>query len=676
MNMADNQINKNISDYLEYFVSLDNPQYAVLINGNWGCGKTYFIKKHIEKWNETNKSKSRLNRVISFFKRKKTDIQEENECIILKPIYISLFGLTTLDEVTIKIKTELTPLLYSKSAKFLKKFLFGVIKASTKINFDTNNDGKTDGDLSFNVDSIRILKSSGSNLIKGNKILIFDDLERCSIQLNDLFGYINEFVEHHSCKVIILTDERKIQPAITKSEKDTNNSENKAEKPDYKDFKEKLIGQTFSLSPDIDNAIVNFINDSNELKEFYHHNSNLLRDFFWASDIQNLRIFKQVLLDFERFVNAFDITIKSHKKFKLYQINLIAHFLIVYFEYKSGNRDIGKINQINYLGQKKDSIGGITGKYQEVLVKHKIDNWTLIFPYSSIIKFINNGYLYNNEINNYLKSSNFFSDLMIQDWERLWYWENLENEEFNNYFQKVSNEYNDGKIENMYVLLHVSGILLSLINNSIITYDKNLLVLKFKERIDQLFEIYKNETIMPSFHHSFNKTYRSNDDEVFKDLVAYFSNKITQNNKGNKNDYMKNIFENLNNDNITTIHEKLEAPLPDRSTSYSCIPMLETVDGAKLAECFLNLSNYNVGLFIYFLRKRYYPEETYKNGHLEPYVTKDIDCLISFRDSLKSKLNSLTLIRKYDIKSSIEFLNALIDKLQVLKNNNECQQVV
>lgn len=41
-------------------------------------------------------------------------------------------------------------------------------------------------------------------------VICFDDLERCSIPINDLFGFINNLVEHCNCKVIILADENNI----------------------------------------------------------------------------------------------------------------------------------------------------------------------------------------------------------------------------------------------------------------------------------------------------------------------------------------------------------------------------------------------------------------------------------------------------------------------------------
>ncbi|WP_261373825.1 KAP family NTPase, partial [Yersinia massiliensis] len=40
--------NDNIKEYLHYYLNLaHSPKFAVLINGPWGIGKTYLIKKYI-----------------------------------------------------------------------------------------------------------------------------------------------------------------------------------------------------------------------------------------------------------------------------------------------------------------------------------------------------------------------------------------------------------------------------------------------------------------------------------------------------------------------------------------------------------------------------------------------------------------------------------------------------
>ena len=78
------------------YVKKPYTDYAVMINGEWGSGKTYF-------WN--NKLRSRLESLKVNGKNYKT-------------IYMSLYGINSLEEISKKIFIETNPMIN----KTLKKF--------------------------------------------------------------------------------------------------------------------------------------------------------------------------------------------------------------------------------------------------------------------------------------------------------------------------------------------------------------------------------------------------------------------------------------------------------------------------------------------------------------------------------------------------------------------------
>ena len=80
-------MNENISQYLFKFLDNPDPQYAVMLKGRWGCGKSFFIK------NWLNEYKRRYNTGET----------------TLEPIYISLYGLKELPQVTVAIDRALYP---------------------------------------------------------------------------------------------------------------------------------------------------------------------------------------------------------------------------------------------------------------------------------------------------------------------------------------------------------------------------------------------------------------------------------------------------------------------------------------------------------------------------------------------------------------------------------------
>lgn len=43
-------MNTKIFDYLNVYASTPDPQYAIMLRGKWGCGKTHFIKGWLNKF--------------------------------------------------------------------------------------------------------------------------------------------------------------------------------------------------------------------------------------------------------------------------------------------------------------------------------------------------------------------------------------------------------------------------------------------------------------------------------------------------------------------------------------------------------------------------------------------------------------------------------------------------
>ena len=214
--------NQHISEFLDYYCSdkLLNPQYAVLLKGKWGSGKTHFINEYKKHLKINNK----------------------------KFIYVSLYGVTSYDEIETKFLQSSNPEIFNEKSILVGKLADAFI----------NNKIKS---------SLGIIKKSLSSLNAKGKILIFDDLERCSINIINLLGYINFFVEHQSYKVILIANEEELE----KTEK-------------YVLIKEKLIGKTFEFISDADLAYDSFLGElknTNNIKEniLEKEKSNILEPF-------------------------------------------------------------------------------------------------------------------------------------------------------------------------------------------------------------------------------------------------------------------------------------------------------------------------------------------------------------------------------------------------------------
>lgn len=178
-----------IVDVLINYIDEQLYNYAVMIDGEWGCGKTYFIKKilqdKLEKHEKEKEEKDKTNKAR-------------------RVVYISLYGVKSLDEVSKQILME-SYLVKAGTAKgILKKgtetagtmlpIIFDIIKPKVGIEMDAEN----------------ITKAIGGFLSIKDSILIFDDLERCDCPVNEVLGYINTFVEHDGMKVIIIANQKEI----------------------------------------------------------------------------------------------------------------------------------------------------------------------------------------------------------------------------------------------------------------------------------------------------------------------------------------------------------------------------------------------------------------------------------------------------------------------------------
>ena len=173
MNLDDNKLINILLDYVK-----DNTyKQAVLIDGEWGSGKTFFIKE----------------KLIPELKR------NYSEYSIL---YISLYGLDSCSQ----LMNEIYEAQYSN---IIRKNL-GDSKGEL-LEKGLNIAGKliTTGLKYFNIDPKDLPSISDIKDIK-DIIIIFDDLERCNIDVNQLLGFINNLVEHNDIQVIIVANQAEI----------------------------------------------------------------------------------------------------------------------------------------------------------------------------------------------------------------------------------------------------------------------------------------------------------------------------------------------------------------------------------------------------------------------------------------------------------------------------------
>jgi len=454
-------MNDHIESFLNHYIDLSiAPEYAVLLTGEWGSGKTFFIK--------------------NFLESKKGD---------KKIINISLFGLTKLEEINEQIFQQLHPVLSHKYMSIAGKLLKGAVKLGTSI--DLNGDKKDD--VSININQFD-LYSPDDDARKHEYIFVFDDLERTKIHIAEVLGYINTLVEKDGIKVIVLADETKI-------------NEEK-----YKNFKEKVIGKTFQIAQDFDSAFYSFVNLVSDTNAVLETNKETIKDVYIAGNYYNLRHIRQSILDFDWFYKNIDTKFREHPE--LMQ-NLIKVFFAFSIELKQGNMDANRLEKKGYFHYKDDI------QEKTPIMKYYLNSSNILLEYEQWGKLFSYGTLPQDEIDNALQNSEYFMKEVQIEWVQLWHFRKLENDEFKKLLETMVEKFNRFEYKEHEVLQHVCGLLLQFSEAGLYLYSKDEVVEQVKKAIDMSFSEWQVKQKYDIDAEHYGLGYYNEESEEFKQIKKY-----------------------------------------------------------------------------------------------------------------------------------------------------------
>ena len=344
---------EELKGIIEEYLRDSKAEYAVMIDGDWGSGKTYFLTHS-------------LTGII-----KKVDKENDEQ---RRYAYVSLYGVKSTSEVSKEIMFQY--LGNKKSNKF--KAASNILSASLG---------------AFNVDFTKVEEILQMNI--SNWIICFDDLERCCFSINEMLGYINQLVEHNKCKVIVLANEKEIGKITLNSileskyqvvlsgrkyeleKKDCKKTDTPNEEIDikklkketenlfnedilYGSIKEKVIGLKINYEPQMGEVYDSIISDFGNLHDFNEYikkNKSRILDYFKDENCNNLRTLISVLkcirkVHEEMIKNSYNNTDPYFERIMDEFVKYIALFTIYYK--KGGNiKDLRLTTEIGYvpLGQ-------------------------------------------------------------------------------------------------------------------------------------------------------------------------------------------------------------------------------------------------------------------------------------------------------------------------------------
>lgn len=607
-------MNNRLTSYLNEYLAMQTPQFAVMITGKWGCGKTFYIKNLIDEWCNPNKNVS-------------------EDSIDLKPIYVSLNGLSSISSVIRKVKTVLYPLLYSKGAKVAKKVILAALKIASKSYLDLDKDGVgEDMDNLLDAEGIIEIFKSNSDTLKGNRVMIFDDIERCKIPLDELFGFINSIVEHSNSKIILICDEEKLDEVANKEGLAT----------EYKDFKEKLVGQTFALEVSYADVAGQFIDKlSNPI---INSNRDLIIDLFIASKRENLRLMRHCLIDIKRFFEQIPENIKENSNYDQFVKNIVAYVVIASIETRFGNVGIEYFQAYTFNDEAKKMSQELEQRYNPILEKWHLYGTSYTIPFKYLIEYVRNGFLASAD---YLVAEcRMLKSRNLTNWEKLWNSYHLSNAEFSELLSKEKKRFYNKELQYVFEIVHLSGVLLSLEKRHLTKLNRKNIVKVAKKTIEHINNTFKSDFSRIYLDSQGYEFQEANTAEM-QEIIEYAREKYLAQIKDAERDYVASVWRNLKGE-ITRkqIVEKFEAVTPTRRCSYNMEGIFHQVKPDVIVDIILSFSNESRLEFMWFLMGRYYLDGCGIRGAIRDEMKEDKSSLMKISSMLKSRAKRKRLIEK------------------------------
>lgn len=579
-----------LNEYCEPKVIRD---FAVLLDGKWGAGKTYFIKDFLKDYPNH--------------------------------LYVSLYGVSKVSQIDDEIFRQLHPMLASSGMRILGRLGKGLLKGALKIDLD--KDGTSDGTVKVAVPDLDLKKEFTDP--KGH-ILVFDDLERSSLKTSEVLGYINMFVEHDGMKVIILACEGEI----------AQRSDDKR----YHEIKEKLIGQTLRISASLDDAFVAFLKGikNEKVRKFLETESETVSHIHRASERDNLRVLKQSLWDYERLASHFDDEQWSNKSAMRL---LLSTVLALSIEHRSGNlneeskfQELSEGSMLRAARRLKDEpktvIDKIEERYPSVNFSDQVLDWPLVAD--AVLK----GHVDQDKFKKALDGSRHFqkpNDIPL--WKRAWEYRDLNDKEAEAIANEFKAAFDDRQFLEEGEVFHAFGIMLRYSSMGLIKISRKEAAKSCRHYIDYLVQ---NEQVdfepdrvsLFAFGGSYDSYgFMEREKPDFKKIVDYYNAEYEK--------IAKKAYEQKARGLLNTIQDESDDFFFDlahtnfRKSLYAERPILAALPVAEFVEWLLNLNGREQRMVFNVLKSRYRFIPT------EPYLIPEMPWVKRVRSQLKKSLKHI-----------------------------------
>ncbi|WOB51236.1 KAP family NTPase [Xanthomonas hydrangeae] len=564
--------NFHIKEYLYYYLSLPkSPGFAVLLDGPWGIGKTFVIKKFLGEMNKET----------------------------MPYIYVSLYGIRSVDDIDDAILQSMYPVLAKKGVALSGRALKSIGKY-------------------FNVE----LDLKAKDFISKTKadVYVFDDLERCEMPINTVMGYINVFVEQEGRKVILIANQAEI------------------EEPKYRRIREKLVGRTFEIQSSLEQALEGFFDSVKDeaARNFIYSNSPVISEVYHQSEMNNLRVLHQTILDFERIYIGLE---ERHRKNADAMSALLALMFALSFEVKAG-----RLTADDMKNRRTRIMGSYIRRKEKDYVPPKIVAVKERYPLAwidadvisdeTLVNLIVKGVIDRQGICNELDKSSFFLTAEQEPaWRTVWNWNERTEEEVNAALAEMTRAFFAHEYVIPGEILHVFGIQIRLSKIGAIPVSLAQVVTDAKIYADYLYAHGLLEPI-ESHHNEFNTDFQSygglgfveDSSAEFKDLTQYLNEKRRTAAVDRRPAVAKDLLKVMLH-NPSQFLRRIALTNHEDNDFYN-IPILASLDVREFVDAFLGLHPAKQRTAMLALSARY------QNGMIERYLEDERHWATDVRDQL------------------------------------------
>lgn len=324
----------SILETIKSYITEENTDYAILLDGDWGTGKTFFIENIL----------------------KKDDLCKDNQIIS-----ISAAGVNDVDSFINNIYLRIALEKSSLDRKKIEPYK-SLIKC---INFISNALSININIFGLSIISNPILKSLNDFIVKkksdfSNILFIIDDIERISdiIDIEEFLYKIHDIFISKGLKVLFVGNEREIN-----GNKENNASSNSGEKQSkYFKIKEKVIRHTihiYGIDSSIFKSIIEDIFKKIENEGYKNNKYEFYKKYLFTSHIEgvietfsvkecfNIRIFLSYL-DLSKKLFDIDELQNNYNSFETILLKLLSILIEIRIN------DENKVNKIHESDNNKD----------------------------------------------------------------------------------------------------------------------------------------------------------------------------------------------------------------------------------------------------------------------------------------------------------------------------------